>query len=115
MARNREFSDWFEIDDGGHQRDVFVTFTISPVVPATYWQPAEGGEIELLSADPEGCCDIIDSLSEATLDGIRAQIERDLDRYVADYDGPDPDDERDRRIDDRLTFARQTTDREDGK
>ena len=70
MARNREFSDWFEIDDGGHQRDVFVTFTISPVVPATYWQPAEGGEIELLSADPEGCCDIIDSLSEATLDGI---------------------------------------------
>ena len=102
MSGVRTFTDWFEIDDGGHQRDVFVAFTISPVVPATYWQPAEGGEIELLSADPEGCCDIIDSLSEDTLDGIRAQIERDMDRYLLS-DECDPDDERDRRIDDGLT------------
>lgn len=82
-------SDWFTVDDGGADLDVFVTFTVSPIVPATYGQPAEGGEIELLSAEPEGRCDILDSLSDASQAHIREQIAVDSERFG--NSGPDPD------------------------
>lgn len=42
----------FERDDGSH---VFVSYTISSVYPATYWEPAEGGEVEITAVtDADG-------------------------------------------------------------
>lgn len=114
MTRAREYADWFEVEHNGREVEVLVRFTVSPFVPATYWQPAEGGEIEIVSAETIGKIDILAHLSDAAVEELREQIELHSELFDP-CDGPDPDDERDQRIDDRLTFARQTTDREDGK
>lgn len=34
--------------------DVTVTYTVSPYYPATYYQPAEGGDVELVSVTANG-------------------------------------------------------------
>lgn len=94
-------ADWFEIEHEGRDIEVLARFTFSPFIPATYWQPAEGGEIEIVGAETIGKVDIIDQLSAETLEELSEQIELHSERYVDD--GPDPDDARDRMIDDRLT------------
>lgn len=94
-------ADWFEIEYEGKDIEVLARFTFSPFVPATYWQPAEGGEIEIIGVETIGKVDIIDHLSAETLEDLAEQIELHSQRY--ENHGPDPDDERDRRIDDRLT------------
>lgn len=110
----REFAHWFEVEHDGADIEVLARFTFSPFVPATYWQPAEGGEIEIVGAETINKVDILAQLSDAAVEELREQIELHSELFDP-CDGPDPDDMRDRRIDDRLTFARQTTDREDGK
>jgi hypothetical protein len=39
---------------GRREVELLVTYSMTPVVPATYWQPAEGGEIEIVSVKHEG-------------------------------------------------------------
>jgi hypothetical protein len=39
---------------GRREVELRVTYSMTPVVPATYWQPAEGGEIEIVSVKHEG-------------------------------------------------------------
>jgi hypothetical protein len=34
--------------------EIEVTYSISAFVPATYWQPAEGGEVEIISVKRNG-------------------------------------------------------------
>lgn len=101
MTRLPTFADWFEIEHEGKGIEVLTRFTFSPYVPATYWQPAEGGEIEIIGVETIQKADIIDQLSAETLEKLAEQIELHSERYVDD--GPDPDDARDRMIDDRLT------------
>ena len=103
MSGLRTHSDWFEIEHGDDHAEVFVTFSVTPFIAPTYWQPAEGGEIEIESVDGSGFTMLAD-LSDANVTQITNHIANNLDRYVED-DGPDPDDERDRRIDARLTGA----------
>lgn len=74
--------------------DVEIYYTISPFVPATYWQPAEGGEVEIESVVIDGA-DITDTLSVDQMDKLMIVASED-DRD----DGPDPDEMRDRRKDD---------------
>lgn len=105
MSGLRTFSDWFEITHEGKDIEILASFTFSPFIPATYWQPEEGGEIDIVSVETIAKVDITDQLSAATLGELSEQIELHSDRY--DDDGPDPDDERDRRIDAQLTGAGQ--------
>lgn len=46
------FETTVEREDEGF--DVKVTYSISPIIEATYWQPAEGGEVELISVKKDG-------------------------------------------------------------
>lgn len=39
---------------GRREIELRVTYSMTPVVPATYWQPAEGGEIEIVSIKHDG-------------------------------------------------------------
>lgn len=34
--------------------ELVVTYSVTPFVAATYWQPAEGGEVEIISIKHEG-------------------------------------------------------------
>lgn len=101
MTAARTYADWFEIEHEGKDIEVLARFTFSDFVPATYWQPAEGGEIDIIAAETIDKIDIIDRLSDEQIEEIAEQIELRSERYVDD--GPDPDDARDRMIDDRLT------------
>ena len=37
------------IERGDGELELSVTYTITPILLATYWHPAEGGEVELIS------------------------------------------------------------------
>jgi hypothetical protein len=39
---------------GRHEIELDVTYSVTPFVPATYWQPAEGGECEIESITHNG-------------------------------------------------------------
>lgn len=39
---------------GRQEIELRVTYSMTPVVPATYWQPAEGGEIDIVSVTHNG-------------------------------------------------------------
>ena len=38
------------IERGDDEIEVRVVYSVTPFVAATYWQPAEGGEVEIISA-----------------------------------------------------------------
>ena len=42
------------IERGDEEIELSVIYSCSPFVPATYWQPAEGGEVELISVRHKG-------------------------------------------------------------
>ena len=48
MSR-KTYADWFEVEVAGQLVEALFSFTVTPFVPATYWQPAEGGEIDFVS------------------------------------------------------------------
>src|SRR3546814_19645857 len=100
----RELTGWFEVEHDGADIEVLARFTFSPFVPATYWQPAEGGEIEIVAAETINKVDILAQISDAAVEEPREKIELHSDMF-AQRDGPDPADERDRRIDERLTMG----------
>jgi len=39
---------------GDEEIEVRVTYSVSPFIDATYWQPAEGGEVEIISVRANG-------------------------------------------------------------
>ena len=39
---------------GRRETELVVTYSVTPFVPATYWQPAEGGECEIVSVKHGG-------------------------------------------------------------
>lgn len=76
----------FERDDC---TEVEVEYTITSVTPATYWKPAEGGEVEIVSVTgPDGPVKWTDEEDEKWC--ARAAEDHEWD------DGPDPDDEYER-------------------
>ena len=48
------FTFWAELDRGDDTVEVEVTYTCTPFVDATYWQPAEGGEVEIEAITLDG-------------------------------------------------------------
>lgn len=51
---NRRFQ--FTVDHmvGRREIELVVTYSVTPFVAATYWQPAEGGECEIVSVKHDG-------------------------------------------------------------
>lgn len=47
----RRFTFTTFIERGDDELEVRVTYTCTPFVAATYWQPAEGGEVEVIKAE----------------------------------------------------------------
>ena len=92
---------WMEIERGGKSLEINVEYDATPIVSATYWQPAEGGEIEMLACFLDGVA-IDPPLSEAEWELVEADVIKHHDDSVFDYD-PDWDREYDQKRDDRLT------------
>ena len=46
----RRFQFETAIERGDDEIELRVTYSVTPFIAATYWQPAEGGEVELISA-----------------------------------------------------------------
>lgn len=42
------------IERDGDEIDVRVVYSVTPFMAATYWQPAEGGEVDLISVRRDG-------------------------------------------------------------
>ena len=93
------FDRWMEIERNGELVELNVEYDATPIVDATYWQPAEGGEIEITAVFLNNVAlDLTDA--EETL--VHAYVTRHHDEADC-YDGPDDDYEYDRMRDDRLT------------
>lgn len=94
---------WAEVEWNGESVEAEVAFTVSPFIAATYWQPAEGGDVEIQRVlIDDGRDDILDRLSGAALDALTRKMAEAITDDDFDH-GPDPDDMRDQRIDDQLT------------
>ncbi|HMO76752.1 MAG TPA: hypothetical protein PKD99_12410 [Sphingopyxis sp.] len=107
MLRLSIIRKWAEVEWNGERVDAEVVFSVTPFIPATYWQPAEGGEVEIQRVlIDDGRDDIQSRLSGDVIEALA----KSMGEAITDDDfnhGPDPDDERDRRIDDRLTMGEQ--------
>lgn len=104
---SRHFDRWTIIERGDDDLVINVEFDATPFVPAqTYGPaencyPAEGGEIEITAVFHNGVA-LDPPLTDAEEAKIIGYLEESLNDGDFD-DGPDPDDWRDARIDDRLT------------
>ena len=56
-----------ELDRGDDTVEVEVTYTCTPFIDQTYWQPAEGGEIEIQSITLDGKSIDVTDAEEAKL------------------------------------------------
>jgi hypothetical protein len=89
---------WTTIERDGEEIEINVEADASPMIPATYWQPEEGGEIEITAVFRDGVAfELTDAEAGKIVDWLGENLGDDFD------DGPDPDDWRDARINDRLT------------
>lgn len=68
---------------GRREVELVVTYSMTAPVAATYWQPAEGGEIEIVSVKHDGR-EI--TLSEAEEDAL---VEQAIARSVSDWEEED--------------------------
>lgn len=95
------FDRWTTIVRDDECIEVNVEFDATPIVAATYEQPAEGGEIEIRAVFVDGVAidpPLTDEEEAKVIDALGETLSAD------DFDdGPDADDWRDRMIDDRLT------------
>lgn len=55
------------IDAGDEEIELAVIYDVTPLVAATYWQPAEGGEVELISVKHGGADYPLSGEQEAAL------------------------------------------------
>lgn len=93
------------IERDGVEIEVEVEFDATPLIPATWDDPAEGGEIELSEVTVGG--EPIDPpLTDAEAEKLETWCAENLE-YADFDDGPDPDDLRDARRDDLLTGGGQ--------
>ena len=78
----------FTIDHmiGRQEVELVVTYSVTPFVAATYWQPAEGGECEIQSIKHNGqLINLSDEEEEALLEMVEARAADDLAAEAADY------------------------------
>lgn len=88
------------------ETNVEVEYMISPFYPATWDDPAEGGEVEIIAswidlATENGVCLL--SVPVTLTDAEKSKFSQWISENHDHDDGPDTDDERDRIRDDKLT------------
>lgn len=72
------------VERGDEEIDVRVAYSVTSFVPATYWQPAEGGEVELLSIRRNGKdFDLSDSEEATILQEAEERAQRDIEDECA--------------------------------
>lgn len=54
MSHTFQFTDYLYRGRMEREIEVIVTYTVTDRIPATYWQPAEGGEVEVISVKHNG-------------------------------------------------------------
>ena len=74
-----------EIERGDTLLDIDVEYTATPFVAATYWQPAEGGDVELVAVTHNGAPF---ALTDAEEDAAYAFCER----HYVEHQGDDATD-----------------------
>lgn len=95
---NFEYTGNFEVDHDNQDLPVVVTFTVSKYYPATYLQPAEGNEVEIISIITETGEDITDFVTPTSWDRIVDYIQTYPEEFY--YQAlPDPDYLRDLKYD----------------
>lgn len=96
------FDTYTTIVRDGQDVEISVEYDATPITPATYWQPAEGGEIEILAVFGENGIALDPPLNDDEEAKVYDYL---VDRYDdRDFDmDEDWDAARDRDIDDRLT------------
>lgn len=72
-----------EIEREDEVLNIDVTYTVTPVIRATYWQPAEGGEIEITDISPNAA--LTDAEEDAIYDAAVARSYDDMADAAADY------------------------------
>ena len=71
---------------GRQEVELVVTYSVTPFVAATYWQPAEGGECEIQSIKHNGQPITLSDVEEAALlEMAEARAADDLAAEAADY------------------------------
>jgi len=55
------------IERSDDEIDLRVVYSVTPYVAATYWQPAEGGEVEIISVRKDGLPFVLTDAEEAAL------------------------------------------------
>ena len=81
----RRFTFWHYIERGDDELELFVTYSGTRHVPATYWQPAEGGEVELISVTHNDAEVALTDAEESTLiDVCQQRVGSDFAEYDAD-------------------------------
>ena len=90
------------IERDGEELELAVIYDASPEVAATYWQPAEGGEVELVSVKHNG------SPFDLTPDEEAALLELCSERVGDDFaqEAADAADYRAEQYEDRLMMAK---------
>lgn len=74
----------FTTELGEDEAEIEITYSVSPYYPATHEQPAEGGEIELLSAKISGIeIKLTDELEAELLAKCEARAHEDLEADAA--------------------------------
>lgn len=75
-----------EIERGDTLLEITGEYLVNPFVEATYWQPAEGGDIELLSVKFEGKdFDLTDAEESKLVDVLQEQSASDCEDAAGDY------------------------------
>jgi len=74
-----------EIEIGDQPVEVEITYSISPYWPATRHQPAEGGEVELVSVTRAGVeIELTDQQEAEVLEKVEANARQDLAEHMAE-------------------------------
>lgn len=80
MSRTFTFTDWLYRGPTEREHEVEVTYSVTDFIPASWEQPAEGGEVEIVSVTHQG-------EPFATMPEEDAKLqERAEDRAQADWD-----------------------------
>lgn len=83
-AHRFQFTDEHMI--GRREVELVVTYSVTPFIAATYWQPAEGGEVELISIKHGGQpITLTDAEEDALLKRAEARAADDLGEEAADH------------------------------
>ena len=83
MSREYTFTAKHEI--GNREIELEVAYTCTPVVGATYWQPAEGGECEIERITHDGKpFEVEDDFADALLEMAIARSQEDMAEDAAD-------------------------------